>query len=322
MKVTGKSYIGKAAAGYLIIAGLLFGFLLPAAEAGAEAPVQLRDQRIVAVLFSVGKTREAQAYFKDIPNLDLLDINGMPMIQHIYEALRASRHIDKILVCAAPEVQKRLNLKDDAKTSFIVDQGDAAENVQFGVGEIKKGDLVMFIPSDLVLVTSEGLDALIERVLMEKDADIVFPLVSRFACERAYPEEARTYGRFKEGQFTGAHVEFLRPDLFLDHTDEVNEQKDNLYNLYYMRKSTIGAARFLGIKLSLKYIFGQLSVHDLEQHVHEKYDVTARAIHWENPDLATDLSEPADIQMITHVLQQRASAHSSMPPERASSDRS
>jgi hypothetical protein len=208
-------------------------------------------------------------------------------------------------------------------TSFVLDQGDAAANVQFGIGEISKGDLIMFIPSDLVLVTTDGLDELIERVLNEKNVDVVFPLVSRQECERKYPEEARTYGHFKEGQYTGAHVEFLRPDLFLDNVNEVKAQKDNLYNLYYMRKSTLGAARFLGVKLTLKYIFGTLSLHDIEQHVREKYDVTAKAIVWDDADLATDLSEPADIQMVCRALQQRAESHSHFPPGRPlSGDRS
>jgi spore coat polysaccharide biosynthesis protein SpsF (cytidylyltransferase family) len=281
------------------------------------------DERIVAILFSVWQTREAKTEFRDVPNLDLLEIQGMPMIMHVYQALRGSRYIDKIVIFAAPEVEKRLNLVNEPNTAFVIDKGDAAENAQIGVGEVAKGDLVMFIPSDLVLVTSEGLDELIERVRVERGVDVIFPLVSREACERTYPEEARTYGRFREGQFTGAHVEFLRPDLFLENTEEVTAQKDQLYNLYYMRKSTFGAARFLGVKLSLKYIFGALSVRDIEEHVLEKYEVTAKAIFWEDPDLATDLSEPADIHMIGRTLQRRAAAHSRISPERSeASDRS
>ncbi|RJP17057.1 MAG: hypothetical protein C4520_17805 [Candidatus Abyssobacteria bacterium SURF_5] len=274
------------------------------------------DGRVVAILFSVWQTEDAKKHFRDVPNLDLLEVNGKPMIEHVYDALRSSRHVDKIVVFAAPEVERRLKLTDDPGTSFIEDRGDAAANLQFGVGEVEKGDLVMFIPSDLALVTSEGLDELIDRVLDERSVDLVFPLVSRQQCERQYPEEARTYGHFREGQFTGAHVEFLRPDLFLDNPDEVRAQKDNLYNLYYMRKSTLGAARFLGVKLTLKYVFGSLSIQDLERHVLEKYEVTAKAILWDDADLATDLSEPSDVQMISRALQQRAAAQLRTPPAR------
>ena len=163
----------------------------------------------------------------------------------------------------------------------------------------------MFIPSDLVLVTPAGLDRLIERVLAEESVDVVFPIVSREACERKYPEERRTYAHFKEGQYTGAHVEFLRPDLFLDHVDRVRANKDNLYNVYYMRQNTLGIVRFLGLKLTVKYLFGMLSPRDVEEHVFEKYSVTAKAIYWDDPDLSTDLSEPSDVQMIERALENR-----------------
>lgn len=320
-----RRFSGVAAAAFcLLLLGIMAALLSFGAVAETETQdTQRQDKRVVAVLFSVGQTKDARAHFRDVPNLDMLDVNGMPMIMHVYQALRGSKYIQKIVVFAAPEVEKCLDLEDDPMTSFVVDRGDAAKNVQFGVDEVSKGDLIMFIPSDLVLVTSKGLDDLIERAMNEKNVDAIFPLVSREACERKYPHKARTYGRFKEGQYTGAHVEFLRPDLFLDHADEVKAQKDNLYNLYYMRKKTLGAVRFLGIKLTLKYIFGTLSVRDIEQHVHDKYQITAKAIFWDDADLTTDLSEPSDIQMISRALQQRAAAHSHIVPVRSSSsDRS
>lgn len=270
--------------------------------------------RVVAVLISVSQTENARKEFREVPNLDLLEIKGLPMIMHVYNALCQSRYVQKIVVVAAPEIKEKLPFQKAPLTSFVIDQGDAATNVRFGVDEVSKGDLIMFIPSDLVLVTPEGLDNLIERVLKEKDGDIFFPIVSREACEEKYPDERRTYASFKEGQYTGAHVEFLRPDLFLDHADEVKANKDQLYNAYYLRTNTLGMARFLGVRLTLKYIFGMLSLQDVEQHVFNKYQVTAKVVYWDDPDLSTDLSEPGDIQMIKHALEQRSLAHSIFPP--------
>ena len=264
-----------------------------------------RGDRVVAVLFSVEQTENSRKQFRDVPNIDLLEVNGEPMIMHVYRALCGSRYVQKIIVVAAPEVEEALSLRDNPNASFIVDKGDAAENVQFGIDAIAKGDLIMFVPSDLVLITPKGLDDLMERVLAEKDVDIFFPLVSRKACEEKYPDERRTYARFKEGQYTGAHIEFLRPGLFLDNADRVEANKDNLYNIYHMRKNTLGVARFLGLKLTLKYIFGTLTPNDVENHVSNKYQVTAKALYWDDPDLSTDLSEPDDIQMIQRVLEQR-----------------
>ncbi len=278
------------------------------------------DDRVVAVLFSVWQTENSRKQFRDVPNIDLLDVNGEPMIMHVYKALCRSKYIQKIIVVAAPEVEEALGLKDDPKASFLLDEGDAAENAQLGIDQIAEGDLIMFVPSDLVLITPRGIDDLLERVLGEKDVDIFFPIISREACEEKYPEERRTYARFKEGQYTGAHVEFLRPGLFLDNADRVQAQKDNLYNVYHMRKDTLGIVRFLGIKLTVKYIFGALSPSDVEEHVSDKYHVTAKALYWDDPDLSTDLSEPKDIQMIQRVLKQRESRRSEIRPADGSAD--
>jgi hypothetical protein len=249
----------------------------------------------------------------------LLEINGTPMIMHVYNALCESRYIDKVVIVAAPEIEGRLTLRQTPETSFVIDRGDASENVRFGIDEVSKGDLILFIPSDLVLVTAESIDHLIERVLAEKDVDIFFPLVSREACERKYPEERRTYAHFKEGQYTGGHVEFLRPDLFLQHADQVQTNKDSLYDLYAMRKSTLGMMRFLGLKLTVKYILGTLSPNDIEEHIYDKYHVRAKTLYWDDPDLSTDLSEPGDIPMITRALEQRVLAHSHAPKPGANS---
>ncbi len=278
-------------------------------EAGSEAKAKGGgvDNRVVAVLFSIGKTENSRKQFRKVPNIDMLEINGEPMIMHVYKALCRSKYVQEIVVVAAPEVKEALDIDENPAASFLEDKGDAAENAQFGIDKVAKNDLLMFVPSDLVLVTPEGIDRLIERVLLDRDVDIFFPIVSREACEEKYPEERRTYARFKDGHYTGAHIEFLRPGLFLDNADRVEAQKDKLYDVYYMRKDTLGIVRFLGLKLTLKYIFGTLSPREVEEHVFEKYSVTAKALRWDDPDLSTDLSEPDDIEMIQRALNQRDS---------------
>ncbi|GAB4335235.1 MAG: hypothetical protein Kow0099_07560 [Candidatus Abyssubacteria bacterium] len=308
----------------IVLTALFVVLLSPfsSAEERVTQPEELPTERVVAVLVSVGRTENTRKMFTDVTDLDLLEVNGIPMIMHVYNALRNSRYVQKIIVVAAPEIEEVLGLEDDPMVSFVRDQGDAAENVRYGIDEISTNDLIMFIPSDLVLVTSEGLDRLIQRVLEEKDVDLFFPIVSREACERNYPEERRTYASFKEGDFTGAHVEFLRPELFLKNVDRVAANKDNLYNVYHMRKSTLGIVRFLGLKLTLKYLFGSLSPRDVEQHILENYRVTAKAIVWDDPDLTTDLSEPSDIQMIKRVLEKRSIAQTGPQSKGLTADKS
>ena len=282
-------------------------------SASTEQTQECRDKRIVAVLFSVGRNKDILAHFDGVSNLDLFQVNGEPLIKHVYDTLRQSKYIQNIVVVATPEVEKKLDLEEDPNTSFVTDRGDAAKNVEFGIDAIQKGDLIMFIPSDLPLVTPEGLDTLIERVLQDKEVDVVFPLIKREIYESKYPDKERAYAHFREGQYTAAHVEFLRPDLFLEHTGEVSANKSSLYNVYYMRKNALGMVRFLGVGLTLKYLFGALSPHDVEQYIYNRYKFRAKALFWDDPDLATDLSEPSDIPIIDGVLQQRALAHSETP---------
>lgn len=264
-----------------------------------------KDTRIVAVVFSVNEMESIREEFPDVPNVDLMPIAGTPMIRRVIDGLRSSRYVDKVIVVGAPELPQALGLTDDPNVTFIEDRGDAAENVRYGIHTISRGDLVLLAPSDLPMLSGKTLDQLIEHARQYNEIDVFFPLIQRERCADTVAEEQR-FIHFKEGEFTGAHVEIVRPALFVDNPDDVANEKGTMYDVYHMRRDALGVARFLGLRLVVKFILRDLSPTDVVTRVYAKYHVRAQAFVATDPRLAADVHSPEVITRIEARLRETA----------------
>lgn len=253
-------------------------------------PVE-KDTRVVAVIFSVNQMEAMRKAFPDVENVDLMPVAGRPMIEHVIAGVKTSRYIDRVIVVADAAVRDALAFDDDPALTFIEDRGDAAENVKNGIHAIARGDLVLLLPSDLPLVSAASLDPLIEHAREYDDIDVFFPLIQRERFDDSVLDTQR-FVRFKEGRFTGAHVELVRPALFVDNPADVEGEQDRMYDVYHMRRDTIGIVRFLGLKLTVKYIIRDLSPTDIATRLYAKYHVRAQAFVAGDPRLAVDVNSP------------------------------
>lgn len=260
-----------------------------------------KDTRVVAVIFSVNQIKAMRKAFRDQENLDILPVAGRPMIEHVIAGLKSSRYVDRIIVVADPAVREALALDADPMVTFLEDQGDAAENVKRGIHTIARGDLVILVPSDLLLVSGENLDPLVEHARAYDDIDVFFPLIQQERCKDTIAREQR-FIRFKEGRFTGAHVELVRPALFVDNAEDVEGERGTMYQVYNMRRNTLGIVRFLGLRLTLKFIINDLSPADVATRIYTRYHVRAQAFLTDDARLAADLHAPELLPQFEAVL--------------------
>lgn len=276
-----------------------FGRDLPVPREAVE-----KDTRVVAVIFSVNEVDAMREAFPEVENLDLISLAGRPIIQHVIDGLQTSAYIDRIIVVADPAVHAVLGAAQDPMLTFLVDHGDATENVKHGIGEIARGDLVLLLQSDLLLIDRGSLDPLVEHAREYQDIDVFFPLLQRERCTDEITREHR-FIRFKEGHFTGAHVELVRPALFVDNAQDVEGERGAMYEVYGMRKNTLGIVRFLGLQLTLKFLFNDLSPTDVATRIYKKYHVRAQAFVTDHPELATDFNSPEQMALIEAHLRTR-----------------
>ncbi len=250
-----------------------------------------KDARVVAVIFSVNKVKAMRRAFPDTENIDLLPIAGRPMVAHVIANLKASPNIEHIILVADPVVEYALAIEDDPMVTFLEDQGDATENVKHGIHTIARGDLVILMPSDLPLIPAATIDNLVNHARQYEDIDVFFPLIQRERCTDEVSRRQR-FIDFKEGLFTGAHVELVRPALFVDNSEEVEGERNTMYQVYNMRRDALGIVRFLGFRLTMRFIFNNLSPSDVATRVYTKFHVKAQAFLSDDPRLATDVHSP------------------------------
>ena len=93
----------------------------------------------------------------------LIKVCGKPVIEYVLEALRNAKKIDSIIVattCCTPKTAKFINqqsvkLVETPGKDYVSDMGYVAQKLKLGV--------FLAIAADLPLVSSEALDAIVER---------------------------------------------------------------------------------------------------------------------------------------------------------------
>jgi len=247
-----------------------------------------KDARIVAVVFSVAQHKPMRKAFPDVEQIDLMPVAGRPMIERVIEGLKTSHYVDRIIVVGDEHLQQHLPFGDDPMITFLVDYGDAAENVKHGISQIARDDLVLLLPSDLVLINGDAIDPLVDHARKNPDIDVFFPLVQRAHTEGT-PAEGQLFIPFKEGPLTAGHVELVRPALFVDNADDVKNEKKTFYDVYSIRTDALGIVRFLGLVLSVKFVVHQLSPGDIVRQIYVKYHVRAQGLISDDTRLVTDV---------------------------------
>lgn len=218
----------------------------------------------------------------------LIDIHGRPMAAYVLDALRGSRRVGEIAYIGPaehPELAARVGLR-------VTDRGRLLDNLEAGVAALGGRGRVLVVSADVPLLRAEELRELLDRA---PDAAVVYPIVPRGACERAYPGVRRTYARLREGQFTGGN-------LFLVQAELIGEFLPRIRALLAARKNPLRLAGLVGPGVALRLITGRLSIGDLEARVSRILGVSARALIAESPSVGTDIDKEDDLELARRLL--------------------
>jgi len=293
---------------------MCFAGVIPSGNLDAEAskingkvPHEKDRAQVVAVLLSVGRYEDVPKQFEAETNKDLVEISGKPVIKYVYEQLLACERIDRILIYCSPDVKEKVFPNINGKTEIFSTTNDFYEDGMDALSRVSPENMMVVVPSDLPLVKPETITELLQTLEEDEDTDVLFPLIRREVCEKTFPQFRRTYAEFEGVEYTGGHIEIFRTAPFILREEEVDKNKDTIYSVFKLRKDPFGALKFLGILKSLEYIFGTLSIEDLEDHIYKKFSVKTRALIVDEPDLATDLSRPEDIPVFEKEIARRQS---------------
>jgi len=248
-----------------------------------------------AVILAGGVADPEMAAKYSIENRAEVPIAGKMMLRYVFDAIRASTHIDDIYVVG--------NIKCDAATKIIPPGQSLLDNLIAGVKACSSDAsdrLVMVSTSDIPFVSTEAIDDLISRCT-DPDIDFYYPVIPREACEKRFPGMKRTYARLAEGTFTGGNIMLMRSGFVLKNADLINK-------VFSARKSVLRLAGLIGLPTMLRAIIAQvfmpkaLDLLTLEKTVGRIINARVKAVPIHYAEIGSDVDDLAQVEFAESVL--------------------
>lgn len=280
---------------------VFFSIVLLSGVASAQDPVAKqpdKKRKVIAALISVGSETDSKKFEGD--NIDLVEVNGKPLIWWAYQGLKNCADVDEIYVVGSPESIRATGAKfEKGDLHFIESEEEAVKKLMRVVDLADENDIIINVPSDLPLLTPDDISALVDHVGKNPGGDYYLFMIRSEIYEKKYPEKKRVNFKFAEGELTAAHIQILIPRFF-------KRNKKQAVQFYRMRRKPLGMMKLLGGKLFGRYMRGKLSLRDIEQRTKEKVCCVMKISIIDEPDYATDLQRPKQKELIERVLKAKA----------------
>jgi GTP:adenosylcobinamide-phosphate guanylyltransferase len=140
----------------------------------------------------------------------LIDVNGVPMLLRVVRAMRAAKHIGRLLVTvdepaaleAVPELSR---LVADGALTLHASLATPSRSVVHVLEGPARGEPVLVATADHALLTSEMIDYFAEASASES-ADALVGLVAEAVVRSRFPDATRTFLRLRGGGYKGANL--------------------------------------------------------------------------------------------------------------------
>jgi NDP-sugar pyrophosphorylase family protein len=228
----------------------------------------------------------------------LVDVAGKPMIQWVFDALNAAKHVDHIILVG---LTAKSGLTSRKPVHYIPNQGRMLANIVAGVNKAlqlnKKTEYVLVVSSDIPALQGDMVDWLVETCMQTKD-DLYYGVCSREVMEKRFPESKRTYTRLKDVEVCGA-------DINITHIRMATEHLDLWEQLIGNRKSPFKQASIVGLDTFWKILTRSATLDELVRHVSERLGIQGRAIVWSHAEPAMDVDKPHQLEILRKDLARR-----------------
>ena len=232
-------------------------------------------------------------------NEALVEVAGKPMLWYVVEGLLGARRVDRVVISGprailAPALGALIDRVD-----FVEPAGDIIDNLQAAIDRLGSPGMVLIATSDIPLVTPAVLDGFIDECSV-RSADLHYPVISRELAEGSYPGMRRTYGRLKDGTFTGGNLVLVSPQV-------LRARAEVARSLFAARKNPLRLAAVLGPAFILRLVFVRLTLPELEAVACRLLGLAgAHAVRTAFPEIGVDVDKPEDHAMVSRLLGTRS----------------
>lgn len=233
----------------------------------------------------------------------LIDINGIPMVRRVLNALQQSRAVSKI-VLAGPEasevaMDKPLSeLVASDEVSWRAPEASPSASAFHTMQSLEPDTPVLLTTADHPLLTREVVDAFSRQSLAD-DVDVTVGLAPHALIMEAYPGIKKTVFRFSDGDFCGCN-------LFAFLTPEGRRAASFWRKIEQQRKKPLVLIGLLGWRTVLRYRLGMLSVEEALARLSKRLGLRVRAVILPYANAAIDVDSIADLALVNDYLADRS----------------
>jgi molybdopterin-guanine dinucleotide biosynthesis protein A len=239
---------------------------------------------VVAVVLAGGAASDALAAQAGVAAKALVPFQGKPLGAYVLEALSRCGRVREVVYVGplaaglerfdATEVPAGERLSESLKNGF-----------EAAASRARPGERVLVVTADLPWLRAEALEHFVDGA---PRADVVYPAISREVAEEQFPDQARTYARFREGTLTGGNLALV--------TKEGGQAiLPFIERFYRARKNPLALAALIGPKVLVNFALRRLSLRDVEKRVEQLLSVTARVVLSPHASLGADVDKPSHL---------------------------
>ena len=221
----------------------------------------------------------------------LIKIRGKNMVMYVIEVLKQLDFIDETVLVGNNDELAPL----EGHVNAIIEQGESLEdNILKGCEHFPEKEHVLILTCDIPMITADAIVDFVENA-NKLEADFCYPIVSKEDSEKKYPGVHRTFVRLRDGTFTGGNIVLVNNAI-------IKHSISKAATFLAYRKKPWKLAKVLGISFAVKFIFGSLTIAELEDKVSAIFGIKARAVLSGYPEIGTDVDKVSDLELAEKVL--------------------
>jgi CTP:molybdopterin cytidylyltransferase MocA len=231
----------------------------------------------------------------------LLPVAGVPMLQRVVEAVRATPGIAHIYVCIEDarvvfQVPALRALHAAGALEVIPAAESPAASVAAALRSIDLTTPLLVTTGDHPLLTPAILQRFVETA--PTDCDLAVALAPSDIVTAAYPGAIRTFYRLGKKRFSGCN-------LFLARSPNAARVATYWRGLEAHRKRPLRLIREIGPLALIRILLGLMDAEQAFAHLSRKAGATIRHVELPVADAAVDVDKPADLELVERIFASR-----------------
>ena len=127
------------------------------------------------------------------------------------------------------------------------------------------------------------------------ESQLYYPIIPKDACLSAYPDAKRTYGKLRDGIFTGGNMMLMAKEIIPGGQQKARE-------IFARRKSPLKLCNWLGWGFLIKLLCHRLTVADAETRTSALLEMRCKAIITRHACIGMDIDKPSDLELARRTL--------------------